>query len=324
MSKTSSRIAFVFPGQGAQTVGMGRDLSEESSGRPIYDVFDRIVSREGNLKLSTVCFNGPEETLRRTLYTQPAILATSIAALTVFREQCPIQPFMVAGHSLGEYGALYTAGVLTLEESAQLIQRRAELMETAPAGAMSAVLGLDGPTVEALLADWQTKNEGVIALANDNSDAQVVISGQPEAVEAITPVLKAAGAKRIVPLAVGGAFHSPLMRAAADAFGETLAGFGFAEARCPVVSNVDAQPGHSGAELREKLSRQIDSPVRWTQTMRRMAEEGVDTVIEFGPGKVLTGLFGRTCPDLRLFNVSDAATARAVAGELTAVTGVPA
>lgn len=177
-------------------------------------------------------------------------------------------------------------------------------------------MGLDGPTVERILADWQAENDGVIALANDNSDAQVVISGQPETVEAVAPILKARGAKRIVPLPVGGAFHSPLMRAAADAFGETLAGFTFAEACCPVVSNVDAQSGRSGEDLRKKLERQIDSPVRWTQTMRRIAAEGVDTVIEFGPGKVLTGLFARTCPELRLFNVSDVASARSVAEAL--------
>jgi [acyl-carrier-protein] S-malonyltransferase len=316
---SNAKIAFVFPGQGAQTVGMGQDLFETSAGRRIFDVFDREVSSN----LSEVCFNGPEETLRRTLYTQPAILATSIAALAVFLEKCPIEPTAVAGHSLGEYGALYAAGVISLEASAQLIKRRCELMEEAPAGAMSAVLGLEAYAIEKVLADYQAQQpQAIITVANDNSDSQVVISGQPEAIEAVVPLLKAAGAKRVLPLPVGGAFHSPLMAAAAKSFAESLNQFPFADARCSVVSNVDALPATEGAVLREKLSRQIDSPVRWTPTMCQMQALGVDTVIEFGPGKVLTGLFGRVCPDFRLFNVSDLASAVSVSEALAIPVGV--
>ena len=315
----ASKIAFVFPGQGAQSVGMGHDFFMEPAGRRIYEVFNREVSSD----LSTICFEGPEETLRRTLYTQPAILATSLAALAVFLEKCPIQPTLVAGHSLGEYGALYAAGVISLEASAQLIKQRCQLMEEAPAGAMSAVLGLAALTITRVLSDYQIQHhQAVIAVANDNSDSQVVISGQPEAIEAVAPLLKAAGAKRVLSLPVGGAFHSPLMASAAKTFAETLNQFPFNEARCPVISNVDAMLACEGEHLREKLSRQIESPVCWTPTMRRMQEEGVDTVIEFGPGKVLTGLFGRVCPEFKLFNVFDLASATAVSEALAIPIGV--
>lgn len=308
-----SKVAFVFPGQGSQTVGMGRDFNEQPAGKRIFAAFDRIVAPN----LSDVCFNGPEEELRRTLYTQPAILATSIAALELFRERCPIKPVVAAGHSLGEYGALYAAGVMTLETAAQLVKKRAELMENAPKGAMSAVLGLDGQAVEAVVDAYQKQHDALITIANYNTDNQVVISGQPEAVVAVGDALKQAGAKRVLPLAVGGAFHSPLMKEPAEAFSNFLADFSLAEAEFPVITNVDAENTVQAEDFRRKLASQIDHSVRWTQSMARMVERHqVDAVVEFGPGKVLTGMFKKMFPDVKLYNVLDMASLDAVAAEL--------
>jgi len=242
---------------------MGQDFYEQPAGKKVYETFDRLVSAN----LSEICFNGPEEELRRTLYTQPAILATSMAALELFKERCGIQPVALAGHSLGEYGAHYAAGVISVETAAQLVKRRSELMENAPKGAMSAVLGLSGEAVEIVVNAYKQETGQVLSVANYNTDNQVVISGAVEPVEFVSPKLKEAGAKRVLPLPVGGAFHSPLMKPAAKAFAEFLTDFNFHEASVPVVTNIDALPTTDAAEIRLKLGRQIDGSVRWTQSM---------------------------------------------------------
>lgn len=310
-----SKVAFVFPGQGSQSVGMGQDFYEQPEGHKVYDTFDRLVSAD----LSQVCFNGPEEELRRTLYTQPAILATSIAALELFKARCNVQPAFLAGHSLGEYGAHYAAGVISLETAAQLVKRRSELMENAPKGAMSAVLGLSGDAVADVVSAYKQETGSVIAVANYNTDNQTVISGAVEAVEAVSPKLKEAGAKRVMPLPVGGAFHSPLMQPAAESFAAFLNDFNFHNAIIPVITNVDAELTTDALEIRQKLGRQIDGSVRWTQTMLKLVnEQGVDTVVEFGPGKVLTGMFKKMFPDVRVLNVLDMASLDEVVAQLGA------
>lgn len=308
-----SKIAFVFPGQGSQSVGMGQDFFEQAAAKKVYETFDRLVAPN----LSQVCFNGPEEELRRTLYTQPSILATSLAALELLREKTQVKPVIVAGHSLGEYGALYAAGVISLETAAQLVKERSKLMESAPKGAMSAILGLEGRTVEDVVDAYRKEFHTVIAVANYNTDNQTVISGAPEAVEKVSALLKEAGAKRVMPLPVGGAFHSPLMNAAAESFTAYLSDFEFQTAQIPVITNVDAALTADATDIRQKLGRQIDSSVRWTQTMNRMiAEQGIDTVVEIGPGKVLTGMFKKMFPDVRLLNVLDLASVEETAAQL--------
>lgn len=310
-----SKVAFVFPGQGSQSVGMGHDFYEHPVARRVFDVFDQVVSPD----LSQICFNGPEEELRRTLYTQPAILATSIAALELFRERSGLQPQVLAGHSLGEYGAHYAAGVISLETAAQLVKQRSELMENAPKGAMSAVLGLSGEAVAQVVADYHQETNALIAVANYNTDSQTVISGSVEAVEQIAARLKEAGAKRVMPLPVGGAFHSPLMQPAAASFAEFLSDFKFENAAVPVITNVDAALTTEANEIRTKLGRQIDGSVCWMQTMTRLVQEcGIDTVVEFGPGKVLTGMFKKMFPEVRLFNVLDMASLEDVVAQLGA------
>lgn len=282
-----SKTAWVFPGQGSQAVGMGADLAEVCA--------DRLAEAKEILGWSVLDVCQKEEKLTSTLYTQPSLYVIE-CALADLLSAAGQQPDVVAGHSLGEYSALYAAGVYDFASGLQLVKKRSELMSQASSGAMAAFMGFKRDELDAKIAD----TEGVV-LANDNSSGQVVISGTPEAVEAVMNGVKA---KRAVKLNVGGAFHSPLMAEAAEAFEAVLANVTFQNAKVAVMSNVEPSPQTNAAELKERLRQQMTGAVRWREISLNLPEQNVDLVVEVGPGKVLTGLIKRTCKGLALKNVS--------------------
>jgi [acyl-carrier-protein] S-malonyltransferase len=280
------KTAYLFPGQGAQFVGMGRDLYESFPvARETFDLADRILETD----LSRICFQGPEEELRQTRNTQPAIFVHSCAILRLLGLSLEGEDCRAAGHSLGEYTAYVAAGALSFEEGLRLVRRRGELMYQAGLdrpGTMAAILGLEGAQVEEALAFVP----GVVRAANFNSPGQVVISGEVEAVRLGMEACTKAGAKRAVPLEVSGAFHSPLMEGAARGLATALAGAEIGDARCPVLANVTAEPVVEAAAIRASLEKQLTSPVCWEQTVRRLLDWGAERFVEIGPGKVLCGL----------------------------------
>jgi [acyl-carrier-protein] S-malonyltransferase len=288
-----TKTAWVFPGQGSQAIGMGADLF----GLP--EVKTKLEQAEAILgwSIAAIC-QSEDDKVSHTLYTQPClyVIETILADLLKARGQ---QPDLVAGHSLGEYSALYTAGVFSFEAGLQLIKRRSELMDSASDGMMAALLGFDRDQLEQHL--HQTPD---VVLANDNNAVQVVISGTPAAVETILSQVKA---KRAVKLNVSGAFHSPLMADAATAFEADLAAIEFTTAQIPVLSNVDPIPTTDAIALKDRLRRQMTGTVRWREISLQLPEVSVGRVVEVGPGKILTGIIKRTCPDLLLENVSSMA-----------------
>ena len=306
----TKKIAFLFPGQGAQSVGMGKDVYEHSAvGKEVYDRFDAIIGR----KLTNVCFNGPEEDLKQTINTQPAILATSLALLEALKEKTDITPDFVAGHSLGEYGALYTAGVLSLDDTIKAIAKRAELMSQAKSGSMAAVLGLSQDVLEEIISGV----DGVVSIANYNTPEQLVITGEEQAVAEVSKLASEKGAKRVIPLAVSGAFHSALMKPAGEEFALFVKDLKFNDASIPVVTNVDAKETTKGSDFEEKMPRQIYSSVYWTQIIQHMMSQGVDTMIEIGPGSVLMGLNRKISRDIKTYSVSNLEAVEKTVNELT-------
>ncbi len=288
-----TKTAWVFPGQGSQAIGMGVDLLELPDAIAKFEQAELILG----WSVLEVCQN-QDDKVSRTLYTQPClyVVESILADLLKSREH---YPDYVAGHSLGEYGALYAAGVFGFEDGLRLIKRRAELMDSASDGMMAALLGFDRPQLEAAIA--QTPN---VVLANDNNAGQVVISGTPEAVEIVLGQVKS---KRSVRLNVSGAFHSPLMADAATQFKTVLDSVSFTAAQVPVLSNVDPLPSVDPAVLKDRLNRQMTGSVRWREISLQLPQEGVNRVVEVGPGKVLTGIIKRTCPDLILENIGSLA-----------------
>ncbi|HEX7185899.1 MAG TPA: ACP S-malonyltransferase [Thermoanaerobaculia bacterium] len=292
------KIAFVFPGQGSQKVGMGRAWAEASAeARQTFEEADRVLGFE----LSRLCWEGPEEELSLTVNTQPALLTVSTAihrALASFPGAEALRPVAVAGHSLGEYSALVAAGALDFADALQLVRRRGRLMQEAVPvgqGAMAAVIGLDAEATEALAAEAAQGAQGeVCAVANLNGFVQIVIAGHKGAVDRAVAMAKDRGAKKATLLAVSAPFHSPLMRPAREGMAGPLGETRFRDPRVPVVTNVDAAPAATGEAARDALVRQIDSPVRWVESVLRMADGmGVDLFLEVGPGTVLTGLTRR-------------------------------
>ncbi|HKP86302.1 MAG TPA: ACP S-malonyltransferase [Blastocatellia bacterium] len=297
------KTAFIFPGQGAQKVGMGKSLADSLPlAREIFEKADGALG----MNLASLCFEGPEEELRLTENTQPAILAMSIAALRCF-EARGAKADLVAGHSLGEYSALVAAGALRFEDALRLVRKRGQFMQEAVPegeGAMAALLGCDIETVRAVCVE--ASERGVCAPANINSPNQTVIAGHRAAVERAVELAKQRGAKRAVLLSVSAPFHCELMRPAAERLRPVLAETEFADLSVPLVTNADARMITTGDEARDALARQVASSVLWSESVARLVEEGVTRFVEIGPGKVLSGLVRQVSREAEVFNIQDA------------------
>ena len=296
------RPVFFFPGQGSQSIGMGTALA--ASYPEAADVFRR-ASVQAGFDVLALCAEGPAEKLSRTLYTQPALFTVEAAIVETLRTR-GIEPSAAAGHSLGEYGAWYAAGVYDFESGFALVSERARLMDGADPegrGTMAAVIGLD----ENVVREVCEATEGTVVVANLNSPGQIVISGERGAIDRAAPVLKERGAKRVLPLPVSGAFHSPLMADARDAFATEVERTKLSDARCPVYANVTARPVMAVEEIRNLMVSQLTSSVRWIETVRAIAADGYQAGWEIGPGNVLAGLVKRTVETFEVRPVSEPA-----------------
>jgi len=297
------KLGFVFPGQGCQWVGMGKDLfTQFPEARAVFDAADDALGE----KLSQLCFEGPEETLKLTANTQPAVLAASVAAWAVFAKRAPA-PLCAAGHSLGEYSALVATGSLPLGAAVLAVRDRGRLMQEAVpqgAGAMAAVLGLPADRVERVCA--RIAQGRVLSPANYNSPEQTVIAGHADAVQSASQPMQEAGAKRVIPLQVSAPFHCALMDPVKPLLQEVLQRTAFAPPRSPVVTNVEARPNADPARTLSLLLDQVSRPVRWVECVEEMRRQGVTHFVELGPGRVLRGLIKQISKDTPIFGVEDA------------------
>ena len=308
MAIGNRQLAMVFPGQGSQSPGMGKELFEKFAvARQVFEEADDALG----FSISRLCFGGPAEELQLTENTQPAILTVSVAAFRAMMESGIGAPAFVAGHSLGEYSALVAAGVLSLSDAVRTVRARGRYMQEAVpvgTGAMAAVIG--GELSEIQRVCEEVSGEQVCSVANMNSPNQVVIAGNTEAVDRAIESLKGV-AKRVIKLNVSAPFHCALMKPAQDRLAADLRTLNFNEPAMPVVTNVDARGTTAPDELRDALVRQVSAPVRWSESMQLLVQQGVDTFVEAGPGKVLTGLMRQINRDAKMLNVEDAASLEA-------------
>src|SRR5579883_2047409 len=326
----TTRVAFLFPGQGSQAVGMGADIFQSSpAARRVFESVDEALG----FPLSQLCFTGPDETLRETVNAQPAIVTVSLALLAALQEALaqqvsapatawtqPLAPAYTAGHSVGEYAALVVSGSLSLGDAARLVRERGRLMHhegTVCPGSMAAIIALDEETLREVCAEATAQasaqktgthpGEGQVAIANYNAPGQIVISGELKALNLAMELAKARGAKKVMPLAVSGAFHSPVMQPAATGLAQAIAQTTVNDARIPLIGNIHASALTAASDIREELAQQIASSVQWIRSIEYLVSEGVTTFIEIGPGQALTGMVKRIAKGTTLLNVSSGA-----------------
>ncbi len=311
----AQKLAYVFPGQGSQYVGMGKALFEASSAaRRVFEQADEVLG----FKLSQLCFEGPEEELEDTINAQPAILTVSLACLEAIRERLEAlgqnwqPPRYVAGHSLGEYTALVAAGALDFSDALRLVRERGRLMKEQGdhrPGGMAAVIGLDRPKLEALCERASLETDGIVIVANANSPEQFVISGELLALDRAVALIRDAGARTVVPLRISIASHSPLMQQAASRLAEIIDRSPLRDPQVPIVTNIAGQVRTSAEHIRGELASQMVAPVEWVGSVREMVANGVDTFVEIGPGQVLSRLIRRISGDVKAISLNDAVVA---------------
>ncbi len=341
----TTQVAFLFPGQGSQAAGMGADIFETSpAARRIFESADEALG----IALSDLCFHGPDDVLRETINAQPAIVTVSLALLAALQASLnehtsswssPLVPSYTAGHSVGEYAALVASGALQLKDAIRLVRERGRLMHyegTVCPGGMAAVIGMDEGPLEEVCQEATAQavvnlprdahpGQGRVSIANFNAPGQIVISGEQAALSVAMELAKARGAKRVIPLAVSGAFHSPVMQPAAVGLAQAIEQTEVHDASIPIIGNMHAKPLTKAQEIREELAQQIAAPVQWTRTIEYLAGAGVTIFLEIGPGQALTGMVKRIAKGVTTLNVSSGADIEKVAGimrEMGLVVGV--
>ena len=341
----TTEVAFLFPGQGSQAAGMGADIFETSpAARRVFESVDEALG----IALSDLCFHGPDDVLRETINAQPAIVTVSLALLAALQASLnehtsswssPLVPSYTAGHSVGEYAALVASGALQLKDAIRLVRERGRLMHyegTVCPGGMAAVIGMDEGPLEEVCQEATAQavvnlprdahpGQGRVSIANFNAPGQIVISGEQAALSVAMELAKARGAKRVIPLAVSGAFHSPVMQPAAVGLAQAIEQTEVHDASIPIIGNMHAKPLTKAQEIREELAQQIAAPVQWTRTIEYLAGAGVTIFLEIGPGQALTGMVKRIAKGVTTLNVSSGADIEKVAGimrEMGLVVGV--